>query len=67
MSVIARGIERERVERVARMYSSNEAAGQALGIVSRSFSRLCRQYGIETPYARQRRLRSEATYRREVA
>ena len=58
MSTIERGIERERLERVARMYSSNEGACKALGIVNRSFSRLCRQYGIETPYARRRRQKS---------
>ena len=50
-----RGIDRERVERVARIYGSNEEASQALGIALRSFSRLCRRYGIETPYARRRR------------
>ena len=48
-------IERERVEKVARMYASNGLAGAALGIAMRSFSRLCREYGIETPYARKRR------------
>ena len=52
-----RGIDRKRVERAARMYSTNEPASQALGIESRSFARLCRQYGIETPYARRRRER----------
>ena len=50
-------IERERVERVARIYASNQEASQALGIVMQSFGRLCREYGIETPYARRRRLR----------
>lgn len=50
-----RGIDSDRLERVARMYSSNEGASQALGITTRSFSRLCRQHGIETPYARKRR------------
>ncbi len=50
-------IGRERVERAARIYSSNQEAGQALGIVMQSFGRLCREYGIETPYARRRRLR----------
>ena len=49
------GIERERIERVARIYASNQDASQALGIALRSFGRLCRQYGIETPYARRRR------------
>jgi|GEM_PF-682645 hypothetical protein len=55
-----RGIDRVRIERVARMYASNQAAGQALGIAPRSFSRLCRQHGIETPYSRQRRERAGA-------
>ena len=50
-------MERDRVERVARMYSTNEAASRALGIEPRSFSRLCRRYGIETPYARRLRER----------
>ena len=51
------------VERVARMYASNEEAARALGIVMRSFSRLCRRYGLETPYARRLRLRREAKAR----
>lgn len=50
-------MERGRVERAARMYSTNEAASRALGIEPRSFSRLCRRYGIETPYARRRKRR----------
>lgn len=53
-------IERERIERAARLYSTNEAAGRALGIDPRSFSRLCRRYGVETPYARRLRERREA-------
>ena len=50
-----RGISRERVERVARMYRSNQDACRALNITLRSFSRLCNKYEIETPYARHRR------------
>ena len=50
-------MERGPVERAARMYSTNEAASRALGIEPRSFSRLCRRYGIETPYARRLRER----------
>ena len=53
-------IERERIERAARLYSTNEAAGRALGIDPRSFSRLCRRYGVETPYGRRLRERREA-------
>lgn len=55
-----KGITREQVERVARIYNSNEDAGRALGIQMRSFSRLCRTYQIETPYARRRRRRQNA-------
>lgn len=48
---------RELVERAARVYASNQEASQALGIAMGSFGRLCRQYGIESPYARRRRRR----------
>ena len=61
------GIDRRRVERVARIYHSNEDASRALGIVGRSFSRLCRQHGIETPYARKRRQNTQATYKVDTA
>ena len=50
-------IAKERIERVARIYASNQDASQALGIAAGTFSRLCRQYGIETPYARRYRRR----------
>ena len=55
-----RGFERERIERVARMYRQNEDASRALGITLRSFSRLCHKYEIETPYNRKRRRMREA-------
>ncbi len=48
-------IERERIERAARIYASNRDAGLALGIAPGSFGRLCRRYGVETPKARRRR------------
>ena len=54
-----RGMDRERIERAARVYATNEAASQALGIRARSFSRMCRRFGVETPYARRLRLRRE--------
>lgn len=59
-------IDRVRIERVARLYSSNEEASQALGIAPGSFSRLCRLYGIETPYARKRRRWREVGRRRRL-
>ena len=52
-------IEKDRIERAARIYASNHAAGLALGIAPGSFGRLCRRYSIETPQARKRRHRSE--------
>lgn len=48
-------IERERIERAARIYASNRDAGVALGIAPGSFGRLCRRYGVETPQARKNR------------
>lgn len=50
-------ISRERIERAARIYASNQDAGLALGLAPGSFGRLCRQYGIETPQARRQRRR----------
>lgn len=59
-------IDPERIERAARMYASNEDASRALGIAAGSFSRLCRHYGIETPYARKRRRWQEARQRHQA-
>ena len=47
----------DQVERVARVYHSNADASRALGITTQAFSRICRQNGIETPYARMLRSR----------
>ncbi len=47
----------EWIERAARVYASNQDASRALGIAGGTFGRLCRQYGIETPFARSRRKR----------
>ena len=55
-----RGFTRERIELVARVYHRGEDASRALGITLRSFSRLCRRYGVETPWMRKRRQRAEA-------
>jgi hypothetical protein len=48
-------VSRDEIERVARMYNQNKDASSALGISLRYFARLCRHYGVETPYARRRR------------
>lgn len=55
-----RGVEKETIERVARVYKNNQDASSALGITMRSFGRLCRKYGVETPYAKRCRAISEA-------
>ena len=54
-----KGITKEQVERVARIYKHNQDASQALGITMRSFGRLCRKYGIEAPYSRRCRQAKE--------
>ena len=51
-------VERERIERAARIYPSNKDASRALGIAPGSFSRLCRLYGIDTQRARRQRRRA---------
>ena len=48
-------ISKDQIERAARVYTSNKEASQALGIAMQSFGRICRRYGVETPYARRRR------------
>ncbi|MBI2504302.1 MAG: hypothetical protein HYW07_13835 [Candidatus Latescibacteria bacterium] len=47
-------IDKERIERAARIYASNRDAGLALGIAPGSFGRLCRRFGIPTPQSRKR-------------
>ena len=49
----------ETIERCARLYASNNAAAEALGIIPYTFGRLCRKYGIETPQVRRRRQAAE--------
>ena len=47
-----KGFGRDQIERVARVYKCNQDASRALGITIRSFSRLCRKYDIESPFAK---------------
>ena len=58
--LVNRGFSRDQIERVARMYKCNQDASRALGITIRSFSRLCRKYDIESPFARRQRQRGQA-------
>jgi hypothetical protein len=47
----------EHVRSAAGRWRTNKQAADALGINSRTFTRLCREHGIETPFARGRRER----------
>ena len=51
---MASSIPKEQIERAARMYRTNRLASAALGIHLATFSRLCREYGVSTPYDRRR-------------
>ena len=53
-------VSSQEIERVARIYNQNKDDSAALGISLRYFARLCRHYGIETPYARRRRRLQDA-------
>ena len=53
-------VSSQEIERVARIYNQNKDASAALGISLRYFARLCRHYGIDTPYARRRRRLQDA-------
>lgn len=62
-----KGFSREQIERVARMYKCNLDASQALGITIRSFSRLCRKYEIESPFARRQRQRGRVAKKEGIS
>lgn len=57
---MATKFDRDRIDRAARMYRSTKDAALALGIAPVSFTRLCRQYGIDTPQQRRRKAQDEA-------
>ena len=51
------------LERVARMYNTNDAAADALGLSTGSaFARACRREGVECPSQRTKRRKKESTY-----
>ncbi|MBI4530154.1 MAG: hypothetical protein HY709_01415 [Candidatus Latescibacteria bacterium] len=50
-------ISRERIERAARIYSTNDAASRALGVHVATFGRLCKRYGVVAPCERRRQNR----------
>ena len=53
--MLSRGFDRETIERVARIYKSNQDASMALGITLCSFGRLCNKYDVKTPYVKRLR------------
>lgn len=48
-------VSRHQLERVCRMYSTNEAAARALGLSRQGLYRLCRRLGVASPAQRRRR------------
>ena len=46
-------VTKEQVERTARLCSSNQFADEALGITPGAFGRLCKKYGVVSPYHRE--------------
>jgi len=58
-------IPKEQIERAARVYHTNQLASAALGIHMGTFSRLCQEYGVSTPYERRREQSSMARVRSE--
>ena len=53
-------VSRPQLERAARMYHRSGDAARALGIARGTFTRLCREHGIETPHQRRQREKGEA-------
>jgi len=53
---MSRPIPIEELKQAARKYATGRDASGSLGISEVTFSRLCRKYGIETPFERNRRL-----------
>jgi hypothetical protein len=43
---------REDIERAARVYKTNKDAAAAMGMSMQHFGRLCRKFGVPTPYAK---------------
>ena len=55
-------VTREQLGRAARMYRTNRDATKALGIGNNTFYNLCREFNIEMPIQRMRRVRSRQEY-----
>lgn len=47
--------DRARIERVVRMYNTNQDAARALSMAPNSLIRRCRRYGLPTPSEAHRR------------
>lgn len=55
-------VTRRQLERAARMYRTNRDATRALGVGNSTFYKLCRQFDIEMPVERMRRVSSTRRY-----
>ena len=51
-------VTRAELERVARLYRTNQHAYRALGIRDKAFHELCRMHKVETPAERKKRIRT---------
>ena len=55
-------VSRRQLERAARMYRTNRDATRALGVGNSTFYKLCRQFEIEMPVERMRRVHAREPY-----
>lgn len=51
-------MERNELERAARVYRTNKAAATAMGISATTFDKLCRKHGVETPHLRSQKVKA---------
>ena len=61
--VLVKRLTAAQLEPVARMYNTNDAAADAMGLSTGSvFARACSREGVECPSQRKRRRKKESTY-----
>lgn len=61
--ILVKRLTAAQLEPVARMYTTNDAAADAMGLSSGSvFGRACRREGVECPSQRKKRRKKESTY-----
>ena len=61
--ILIKKLTAAQLERVARMYTTNDAAAGALGLSTGSvFARACKREGVECPSQRTKRRKKESKY-----